>query len=381
MALGSLVDAGADPDEIRTMLQRLPLDGWELDFEPVLRGGIAGTKAHVRAAETSVLRMAGHILGMVEEARLPERVSRRATATFRALADAEGQLHNRPPHQVHFHEVGGIDAIIDVVGTCAALEVLGVDEIYGSPVANGIGMVRSAHGFIPIPAPATVELLKDAPSYGIDIDLELTTPTGAALLAANVSGWGAMPAMTIRASGFGAGTRELDDRPNLTQVVLGTTPATLVEPGQTVQLLQTNVDDVTGEALAHTINELLDAGAYDAWITNVLGKKGRPSHVVSALADPTLAGQVAETMVAETGSLGVRASTLQRWPQSRRFDEVEVEGRTVRIKVSAGRAKVEYEDAARLARQIGVPLREAVSKAEAAWHAQDSSPGLHSVED
>src|SRR4051812_1966067 len=204
MAMGALVDAGADLDEVRNLCERLPVGGWALEAEATMRTGIGGTKIHVHAESSSVVRTAAHISGMVEEARLPERVRRRALATFDALAVAEGHLHRRPPESVHFHEVGGIDAIIDVVGTCAALEVLGIDEVDASPVANGIGMVRSAHGLMPIPAPAVVELLRGAPSYQLDVPVELTTPTGAALLAALVSEWGPMPAMTIARSGFGA---------------------------------------------------------------------------------------------------------------------------------------------------------------------------------
>src|SRR4051812_41922061 len=158
MAMGALVDAGADLDEVRNLCERLPVGGWALEAEATMRTGIGGTKIHVHAEPSSVVRTAAHISGMVEEARLPDRVRRRALATFDALALAEGHLHRRPPESVHFHEVGGIDAIIDVVGTCAALEVLGIDEVDASPVAQGIGMVRSAHGLLPIPAPAVVEL-------------------------------------------------------------------------------------------------------------------------------------------------------------------------------------------------------------------------------
>jgi len=220
MALGACIDAGANVDAVRDLVGLVPIDGWELRAEPVLRGGIAGTKVHVRYRETSVVRTAAHIQGLITEAGLPDRVQERALAVFSALATAEGRLHRRPPDQVHFHEVGGIDAIVDVVGTCAALEVLGVDTVASSPVAVGLGLVRAAHGIIPNPAPAVVELLRGAPTYGVDLALELTTPTGAAIVAA-LAGFGPMPSMTVTASGFGAGTRELPDRPNLTQVVLG----------------------------------------------------------------------------------------------------------------------------------------------------------------
>ena len=370
MALGSLIDAGADVGEVRTLLDRLPMAGWSMEVSPVMRGGIGATKVDVVVAETAVVRTYAHITGLVDEARLPERIRNRAQATFAALAAAEGHLHRRPAAQVHFHEVGGVDAIIDVVGTCAALEVLGVDEVWSSPVANGTGMVRSAHGMLPVPAPAVVELLRGAPVYGREIPYELTTPTGAALLAATVTGWGPMPAMQVAATGFGAGSRDLEGLPNLLQVVIGEAVAEVPsrpEPGQPVTLLEVNVDDATGETLAHTVAALVEAGAHDAWITPILMKKGRPAHTVSALADPALADQIAAVLVAETGSLGVRGDTLQRWPSARVQAQVEVGGVPVRVKVGAGRVKVEHDDAARAARRTGLPLREVVSRAEEAW--------------
>ena len=374
MALGSLIDAGADVAEVRAMLDRLPMAGWSMEVEPVMRGGIGATKVDVVVAETPVVRTYAHITGLIDEARLPERVANRAQATFAALADAEGHLHRRPVAQVHFHEVGGVDAVIDVVGTCAALEVLGVDTVWSSPVANGMGMVRSAHGMLPVPAPAVVELLRGAPSYGRDVPYELTTPTGAALLAATVTGWGPMPAMQVAAAGFGAGTRDLEGLPNLLQVVLGQTvteePAR-PEPGQPVALLAVNVDDATGETLAHTLAALMEAGALDAWLTPILMKKGRPAHTVSVLVDPALSDHVAAVLVSETGSLGVRGETLERWPAARVQHQVEVQGVPVRVKVGAGRVKVEHDDAARAARRTGLPLREVVSRAEEAWRRRD----------
>jgi pyridinium-3,5-bisthiocarboxylic acid mononucleotide nickel chelatase len=363
MALGALVDLGADLDEVRTLCERIPVGGWTLEASPVLRGGLASTKAEVKAEETSVVRTYGHIAAMVEEARLPERVRSRALATFEALAVAEGRLHRRPPEQVHFHEVGALDAIIDIVGTAAALEVLEVDEVHASPVANGMGMTRSAHGVLPIPAPAVVELLRSAPTYGLDLPVELTTPTGAALLAANATGWGPMPPMEVRAVGFGAGSREIDGRPNVVQVVTGDAVAGVV-PGQPVVHLETNVDDATGETIAHTITALLDSGAHDAWVTPIVMKKGRPAYTVSALCDPSLAEQVSSVLTRETGSLGVRGTTGERWPAARSQGEVEVRGYPVRVEVSAGRVKVEHDDAARVARRVGLPLREVISLAE-----------------
>ncbi|MCE2530987.1 MAG: nickel pincer cofactor biosynthesis protein LarC [Acidimicrobiia bacterium] len=377
MALGALVDAGADPDAVRDILDGLALPGWELVVSPTLRGGIAASDVTVKVSESGVVRTASHILGLIGDAELPERVRRRALAVFRALATTEARLHGRPVEQVHFHEVGGLDAIVDVVGTCAALEVLDVSEVYVSPIAQGQGMIRSAHGHLPIPAPATIELLRGAPTFGTDVPLELTTPTGAALMTALASGFGAMPAMTVSSVGYGAGDRDLQDRPNVTQVVVGRSEATL-SAGQEVQLLETNVDDVTGEMLAYTTGALLQAGAHDAWITPVVMKKGRPAHVVSALVDPALAATVADVMLTETGSLGIRATTLHRWPRSREQVEVHVDGLRVRLKVAPGRVKVEHDDAAAVAAATGRPLREVVELAVEAWqrpHAAPEPPG------
>jgi len=366
MAMGALIDAGADIAEVRGICERLPIGGWALEAETVMRTGIGGTKIHVLAEPTTVVRTSSHIAALVEEARLPDRVRQRALAVFNALAAAEGHLHRRPAEQVHFHEVGGIDAIIDVVGTCAALEILGVDEIYASPVANGIGMIRAAHGLLPIPAPAVVELLKGAPTYQLDVSIELTTPTGAALLAALAVDFGTMPPMTIACSGFGAGSAELGDRPNLTQVIIGTRTAEL-EQGQPVTLLEVNVDDATGEQLSHALAELLDAGAHDAWLTPIMMKKGRPAYTVTALVDPSLAGQVAGVLQRETGSLGVRGQMMERWPQSRTVERIDVAGYPVRVKVGGGRVKVEHDDAVRVARRAGLSRREVVERAEDAW--------------
>jgi uncharacterized protein (TIGR00299 family) protein len=372
MALASLLDAGADVGEVRRLVERVPVTGWSLHAASVLRGGIAATRAEVKAEETTVVRTYAHIAGLIEEARLPDRVRDRSLRTFAALAEVEGRLHHRHPSQVHFHEVGGIDAIVDIVGTCAALEVLGVDDVRSSAVATGTGMVRSAHGLLPNPAPAVVELLRAAPVYGREVGVELTTPTGAALLAANASAYGPLPFVEIRSTGFGAGSRDIDGLPNVTQVVvgeaLGDDAGAAGQAGQPVVLLEANVDDATGETIAHAVAALLDAGAHDAWVTPILMKKGRPGHTVSALADPSLVAQVARVLTAETGSLGVRGQQLERWPARRDEDEVDVEGIPVRVKVSPGRVKVEHDDAARAARRAGLPLREAVRRAEEAWH-------------
>ncbi len=351
MALGALLDAGAPLDGVLEILGRLPLRGWRLETEPVLRGGLAATRAIVSVADDVVVRTHAHIVGLIEEARLPERVARRALQTFACLAEVEGRLHRRAPEQVHFHEVGAHDTIVDVVGTAAALELLGIDEVTASPVATGTGTVRGAHGLLPNPAPAVVELLRGVPTWGRDLQVELTTPTGAALLAAMATGYGPLPPMTVAATGFGAGRREIDGLPNVTQAVVGERlggPGQ-VGSGQPVVLLEANLDDATGEVLAHTQQALLDAGAHDAWITPVVMKKGRPGYVVAALCDPALAASLQQVLRAESGSLGVRGSLLERWPATRHPGEVEVAGLPVRVKVSPGRVKAEQADAWRRA--------------------------------
>jgi len=378
MALGSLIDAGADLDEVVMLLERLPFGGWGLDVEPVLRGGIAASRAIVTVHDHVVVRTHAHIVGLVEEARLPARVAARSLATFAALAEVEAGLHRRPVDQVHFHEVGGHDTIIDVVGTAAALELLGVDEVRASAVATGTGMVRAAHGMLPNPAPAVVGLLRGVPTWGRDLPVELTTPTGAALLAALSSGFGPMPAMEVAAQGFGAGTRELEELPNCTQVVIGTRTGpggtgvvgrggSDADAGQPVAVLEVTVDDATGEQLAHAVSSLLESGAHDAWLSPVIMKKGRPGFVVHALCDPAQVPEVRAVLRSTTGSLGVRRTSAERWPSARSIDSVVVDGQFIRVKVGAGRVKAEHDDVAAAARRTGRPLRELALRAEASW--------------
>jgi uncharacterized protein (DUF111 family) len=238
-------------------------------------------------------------------------------------------------------------------------------------------MVQSSHGALPIPAPAVVELLQGAPTYGTGLPYELTTPTGAALLSALVKAWGPMPALDVSGAGFGAGTRELDGLPNVVQVVVGSAvPAPAagstsgLPHGQPVVVLEANVDDVTGEILGATLDALLDAGAFDAWITPAIGKKGRPAHVVSVLCDVSSVGRLRQVLADETGTLGVRAQSWQRWPSERQFSEVEVGGYPVRVKKGPRRIKAEHDDAARVARLIGLPVREVARQAEEAAHRQ-----------
>lgn len=374
MALGSLIDAGADLDEVRSLLDRLDLPGWELRVEAGLRGGVACTRAIVRG-DDNVVRTHASIAALIEAAALPPRVSERALAVFQALARAESVLHRRAVDQVHFHEVGGHDAVVDIVGTAAALEVLGVDDVTASAVATGTGTVRSAHGRLPNPAPATVRLLAGIPSYGRDVGVELTTPTGAALLRALCSSFGPLPDMTITGSGFGGGSGELDDLPNCTQVVVGRRASVdVVGRGQEAVLLETNLDDVTGEQLGHALAAALESGALDAWLSAVTMKKGRPGHVLHVLADPSRVPALREVIELATGTMGIRATTVERWPVARAMAQVTVDGMTVRIKVSDGRAKPEFDDVALVAAKTGASLQEVSSRAEEAWRSVHRPP-------
>jgi len=369
MALASLLDAGADRHAVLAALGALPAPEG-ITVEAVQRCGIGATRVIVPDEPDHHHRPYASVRALLDAAELPERVRQRAAAVFERLAIVEGKIHGVEPDDVEFHEVGSLDAIVDVVGTCAALEDLGIDEVRSAPVAVGTGTVRGSHGILPNPAPAVVALLAmaGAPSHGVDVPMELTTPTGAALLAALASGFGPMPAMTVHAVGYGAGTRDLDGRPNVVQVVIGTAaPAVpLASPGQPVRLLEVNVDDTTGEVLAHTVNALLAAGAHDAWVTPIVMKKGRPAFTVSVLADPVLAPELAARLCAETGSLGVRGRTIERWPRAREEGVVDVDGMLVRIKIGAGRVKVEHDDAVAAARRLDLPLREVMARAEAA---------------
>ncbi len=374
MALGSLVDAGADVQEIRGMLERLALPGWDLRVEEGRRGGIACTRVVVTGRD-DVGRTHAAIRAMIEDAALPSRVAERALAVFCSLAAVESDLHGRPVDEVHFHEIGGHDAVVDVVGTAAALEVLGVDEVSASAVATGSGTVHSAHGWLPNPAPATVRLLEGVPTYGRDTPLELTTPTGAAIVATLCSSFGPLPDMTITASGFGGGAGEMDDLPNCTQVVIGRrAEQATVGRGQPALVLETNLDDVTGEQLGYAVAAALDAGALDAWASPVTMKKGRPAHVLHVLTDVALAASLRGEIERVTGTMGVRATVVERWPVARATGQVLVDGVAVRMKVTSGRAKPEFDDVAAVAAKTGASLHEVSSRAEEAWRASLHRP-------
>ena len=384
MLLGALGDAGADQDTVFATLAGLGVDGYALWFERVQRGGIAAMWANVVTAAAGEgphdhdgehdhhheHRPAKAITALLDAADLPAGVRARAHRVFDALAAAEGAVHGIDPGDVELHEVGAVDAIVDVVGVAAALDDLGIDRIVASPIAMGHGTTRAAHGVLPNPPPAVARLLasRDVPVVGVDTPMELATPTGVAVLVALAERFGALPDMTVERVGYGAGTADPAGRPNVVQVLVGTAAERSVTPapGREAVELEVNVDDVTGEVLAHTIAALLAAGAHDAWATPIVMKKGRPAHTVTALVDPADVERIAAVLLAETGSLGVRASTVRRWPQRRTEVVVDVGGHAVRVKVAAGRGKPEHDDAVAAAAALGRPLREVLREAETA---------------
>ncbi len=368
MTLGALLDAGAELSFVISTLEGLNVDGWSLTTEQVDRNGIRATRAVVDAPEQHHHRRWSDIRLLLEQASLPDRVQARALAVFEALAVAEGEVHGLPPDEAHFHEVGALDAIVDIVGSCAALESLNIDEVASGPVAVGVGSISAAHGILPNPPPAVVNLLEGIPTVSVDIDMELTTPTGAAIVKALADRVGPMPDMTIAGSGYGAGTRDLPDRANVTQVVVGTSTEVETAGGkgvETVTELSTNLDDVTGEVLGHAIGQLVDAGALDAWATPIVMKKGRPAHTLSVLATPTDAPRLVDIMMSATGTLGVRTRQIERTVAARRMVTVSVDGHHVDVKVSDFRVKAEFDHVLAAAKALGLPVSEVAARAEA----------------
>ena len=375
MTLASLVDAGADSLQVIDIIGGLALDDYALMFERTQRAGVGATRAIVAVHEHDHHEHDHHrawrdIKKLLNDSELPTRVRDRAQKVFAVLAEVEANIHGVAIDDIEFHEVGSIDAIVDIVGVCAALEVLNIDRIFCSNIAVGHGHIKSAHGTLPNPAPAVTALaaLRGVTLVGLDDHRELATPTGVALMVALADSFGAMPPLTVSSVGYGAGTNDIHGRANVVKVVIGETSeqTVLSGAGQDVQLLEANVDDVSGEVIAHTIAELLNAGAHDAWATPIVMKKGRPAFTVHALCDPALTEKISAVLVSETGTLGLRGSVIQRWPQTRNEKSVTVHGHTIRIKVGSGRIKVENDDAVTASRALSLPLREVLALAEQA---------------
>lgn len=371
MILGALIDAGADRSIVTEALSGLPIEGASLNLETVMKGAIRATVVSpvVRAARSS--RNYAAIVALLEGAGLDAGVKRRSLAAFRALGDAEAKIHGVPIEEVHFHEVGSEDAILDIVGACAALEYLAPDLVVVSSIATGRGYTDSMHGTIPVPAPAVLEIMTGAELFERGTR-ELITPTGAALLATWADSFGAMPPMTIGSVGYGGGTSDLE-WPNVLRVVVGEASEP-VSPAIATELLETNLDDMSPELIPYVIEQVLDAGALDAWVTPVHMKKGRIGVVFSVLAEHGASQEVLDVIFKETTTFGVRISNVDREVLDRKEQAVDVGGHPVRVKVGYRDGRVvsaspEYEDAAAAARATGMPLKEvyrtAVEKASA----------------
>ena len=370
MLLGALIDAGASADGVRAGLEGLGVAGLTLRVERTERHAIGAVRAEARAEDRQPHRRFAEVRELLAGAALPERVRARAHATFRRLAEAEGRVHGISPERVDFHEVGAVDAIAEVCGVALALEDLGVERVVCSPLPAPRGFVGSAHGRLPLPAPATLEILVGAPLHGVELDVELVTPTGAALVASLAEGYGPMPPLRMGAIGYGAGSRELEALPNVVRVILGEPLGSTAEEGR-VSLVETNLDDLLPEHVPDAADACFAAGALDVWSAPAQMKKGRPGTVLSALVRPAREWAVAEAMMRETGSLGVRVAELRRHELERHWRTVDVGGHSVRVKVGRlGGAETsvapEHDDCVRVAHATGASVRSVWAAALAA---------------
>jgi pyridinium-3,5-bisthiocarboxylic acid mononucleotide nickel chelatase len=377
MTLASLVAAGAPLPEITGSLRGLGV-AFDLAAKEVEISGIRALRVAVTHPEEHAHRTFKDIRDLVEGAGLADRVSARALETFRRLAVAEGAVHGQDPEEVTFHEVGAVDSIVDVVGSCVALELLGTRTVSCGPLPMGSGVVGSAHGSLPVPGPATLEILKGSRVRWVDEPHETTTPTGAALMSALTGGAfsDAATPMELRGVGYGAGRTRLENAPNLLRAVVGELEGVSGE----VELLEANLDDAPGEFLGAAVERLLAAGALDSWLEPVVMKRGRGAYKVCALAPSADRERLARLLMRETGALGVRHLPVGRTVAERRVVEVELPYGRCRVKVGSldGEDFVvapEYSDAARLAEKTGLSLPEVYADARYAFARYGSSKG------
>jgi uncharacterized protein (TIGR00299 family) protein len=397
MILGALVDLGLPLDRLEVELRTLGLPGWSLRSQRVDRSGLRATKVdvvlhedphahhhHEHAHGHTHLQGAKHrglrdILPMIERSTLEPPVKARSVALFRRLAEAEGAVHGIAPDEVHFHEVGAVDSIVDIVGCVLGLHWLGADRFVASPLNVGTGRVQMAHGSFPVPAPATARLLEGVPVIA-DGEGELLTPTGALVLTAFADAYGPLPSITLRATGYGAGTRDTPGRPNVMRIVVGDAAAAPAREPEQVLVLECEVDDMSPQLVGPVMDRLFAAGALDVYVTSVQMKKDRPGLLLSALVPPERRGEAEEALLAETTTLGVRCTpasrtTLERWTVT-----VATPYGEVPVKVGARRGRVynaqpEFADCRRLADSHGVPVKEVQAAALAAYRAAGPGPG------
>lgn len=368
MILGSLVAAGASLEEIERRLRALPLDGFSLGRGTAMRHGFEAFQLRVEARETKSHRHFTEIRRLLSDAALPERVYRRALGTFERLGRAEAEAHQVPLEKVHFHEVGAVDAIVDIVGTAWALELLDVARCHASVVPQGRGLVRAAHGTLPVPAPATLRLLEGLPVRMLEIEGELTTPTGAALIASLCDTVGEPVGMRLEKTGVATGTRDVAERPNVVRALVGE-PLDAVGAGG-VDVIECTIDDMNPQLYGHLTESLFESGAVEVYLTPVQMKKGRPGVLVTAMCDPRRTQEVAERLFGESTTLGLRVRREGRMELRRSITEVVTPLGTVRVKTAllpsgAERRVPEYEDLRRLAKESGRPLVEVMEAVRA----------------
>jgi len=365
MLVGALADAGADQTAIIAAIGALEI-GATVSFEKVKRRGIGATKFHVAVEHQHAHRHLSHIVKIIEKASLPPRAAKNALAVFQELGEAEAAVHQVPIEKVHFHEVGAADSIADIVGACLAFELLGVDRIVCSPVNVGSGTVKTEHGILPVPAPATARLLTGVPIYTRGPELELATPTGAAVAVTLAESFGVLPPMTLSRMGFGAGGHDFPEHANVLRVLLGESSG--ASEATTVAVIEANIDDSNPQVLAYAMERLLEAGALDVSIEAIVMKKGRPGSLLRVVAQPHDREALAQIIFAETSTLGMRVHTAERRVQARSFVEVETPHGRVRIKVTGdGAYAPEYEDCRKLAHESGVALKQIIAEANYAY--------------
>jgi hypothetical protein len=363
MVLGALVDAGCELGALEAALASLGVEGWRLEARAVERGGLRGTHLVVRTDPARRFHSLDDMLRPIARSTLPDAVKTRARAVLQRLAEAEARVHQVPVDAVHFHEVGDLDTLVDVVGSVAGLDALGVDRVHVSPLPIGGGTVQTAHGRLPVPAPATAELLRGFPVYDNGVAAELVTPTGAAILT-TLGTPARLPAMTLERIGWGAGTRELPV-PNLLRVLVGETAPAGAEPAdvETLVSVETTIDDMSPQLYEPLLERLLAAGALDVYLTPVVMKRSRPGTVLTALAPPELADRLADVLFRETTTIGVRWSEVRRRRLPREMVRLTTAFGPVTFKISTLGGRIvtvtpEFEEVRRIADADGRPVRE-----------------------
>jgi len=374
MLLGALLDAGADEQALRRRLGTLDVTGYEIDVRQEVRHGLRATRAEVRLVHEGhhAHRGLADLVKIIDGSDLPGQAAVHAKAVFRRLAEAEAVVHGTTPEEIHFHEVGALDAIVDIAGVTTALALLEIDRLVCSPLPMGSGYVEAAHGRLPVPAPAVVELVRGCPTADCGEPGERTTPTGAAILVTLAERFGPMPAMHIEGVGYGAGARQGEHMANCLRVIVGRDSATCVDKGGTIWLVETNLDDATGETVAAAAEAIMDAGARDVWTTPVTMKMGRPGIVLACLADEAALSAVEEAIFVHTPTFGLRRQRVERSVLAREHVEVQTPFGRVRVKVGRRARRVvtaspEFADCQRRAEERGVAVRAVMEAARAAW--------------